>query len=58
MDYGGWGLRLGFFGKGRAYNISGNIGMQIVFKDGKKLLIGTQKSAEIKSFLERLKYFF
>ena len=52
-EYGGWGLRLGLFGKGKAYNTSGNIGLQIIFKDGKKLLIGTQKSSEIKNFLEK-----
>lgn len=50
-EYGGWGLRFGMFGKGKAYNISGNQGLQIVFKDQKKLLIGTQKSVEMKKFL-------
>jgi len=54
MDYGGWGLRLGMFGRGKAYTISGDLGLQLVFKDGKKLLIGTQKSVEIKRFLEEL----
>jgi hypothetical protein len=53
-EYGGWGLRMGLFGKGKAYNISGNIGLQLVFKDNKKLLIGTQKSEEIRVFLEKL----
>ncbi|MCU7618785.1 hypothetical protein NZ698_16440 [Chryseobacterium sp. PBS4-4] len=53
-EYGGWGLRFGMFGKGKAYNISGNLGIQIVFKDQKKLLIGTQKSVEMKQFLEEL----
>jgi lysylphosphatidylglycerol synthetase-like protein (DUF2156 family) len=41
-EYGGWGIRYGFTGK--AYNISGNKGIQIVFNDNRKLLIGTQKS--------------
>lgn len=45
-DYGGWGLRLGLFGKGKAYNVLGNKGIQLVFKDGSKLLIGTQKPGE------------
>jgi uncharacterized protein YggT (Ycf19 family) len=53
-EYGGWGLRFGLFGKGKAYNISGNLGLQIVFKDQKKLLIGTQKSVEMKRFLAEL----
>lgn len=53
-EYGGWGLRMGLFGKGKAYNVSGNIGLQLVFNDNKKLLIGTQKSEEIKFFLEEI----
>ena len=40
MEYGGWGVKWGL--NGRAYNVSGNMGIQIVFKDGKKLLIGTK----------------
>lgn len=43
FDFGGWGLRYSLSGAGKAYNISGNQGIQIVFKSGKKLLIGTQK---------------
>jgi len=43
-EYGGWGIRGGFHGK--AYNVSGNIGIQIEFKDGKRLLIGTSKKDE------------
>lgn len=42
MEYGGWGIRYGFAGAGKAYNISGNKGLQIVFKNGKKLLIGSK----------------
>ncbi len=42
-EYGGWGLRVGFSGKGTAYNISGNQGLQLEFTDNKKLLIGTSK---------------
>lgn len=53
-EYGGWGLRIGLFGEGKAYNVSGNIGLQLVFNDNKKLLIGTQKSEEIKFFLEEI----
>ncbi|HZK64135.1 MAG TPA: DUF6141 family protein [Puia sp.] len=45
-EYGGWGIRLGLFGKGRAFNVSGNKGIQLVFKNDKKLLIGTSKPEE------------
>ncbi len=57
MEYGGWGIRLGLFGKGWAINLSGNKGIQIEFKDkGKrKFLIGTQKSEEVEVVLGKLK---
>ena len=54
VEYGGWGLRIVSFGRGKAYNISGNMGLQLVFKDGKKLLIGTEKAVEIKKILENM----
>jgi hypothetical protein len=49
MEYGGWGLR--GWGKNRALNAYGNMGLQLVFKDGKKLLIGTQKADELATLL-------
>lgn len=42
-DYGGWGLRWGLSGRGNAVNVSGNHGLQLVYGNGKKLLIGTQQ---------------
>ncbi len=53
-EYGGWGIRYTFSGAGKAYNISGKIGLQLEFTDGKKLLIGTQKGEEIKEILSHL----
>lgn len=53
-EYGGWGLRLGLFGKGTAYNVSGNKGLQLEFKDNKKLLIGTNKPDEITEILNKI----
>jgi len=46
LEYGGWGLRYGLSGKGRAYTVSGNMGIQIIFRDGRKLLIGTRHAAD------------
>lgn len=40
-DYGGWGIRYGR--KGKAYNVSGNRGVQLTFLKGNKLLFGSQK---------------
>ena len=54
-DYGGWGLRLGLFGKGTAYNISGNKGLQLQFNNNKKLLIGTQKPEELQQVINQFR---
>ena len=58
-EYGGWGIRgivmKGSFdisGKGRAFNIKGNMGIQLEYLDGGKLLIGTQQSENAKSTIE------
>tara|TARA_R110002049_G_scaffold45022_3_gene131614 strand:+ start:7725 stop:8225 length:501 start_codon:yes stop_codon:yes gene_type:complete len=44
-EYGGWGIKGGSLWnkeKGKCVNISGDIGIQLQLKNGKKLLIGTQ----------------
>lgn len=51
MEYGGWGYRYGFK-NGKAYNVSGNMGLQLVLKNGDKILIGTQKPDELMEFLK------
>lgn len=40
----GWGVHYG--NKGRAYNISGDRGLEFTFHDGRQLLIGSQKVRE------------
>lgn len=48
-EYGGYGIR---FGKnGKAFNVSGNKGVQLELQDGKHLLIGTQRPEEFASAL-------
>jgi len=39
LEYGGWGLRIG--PSGSAYNVSGNVGLQLVLRGNYKILIGT-----------------
>lgn len=53
-EFGGWGIRAGLTGRASAWNVSGNQGLQLVFKNGKKLLIGTQKMDEIGEVLRKL----
>jgi hypothetical protein len=52
MEYGGWGIRLGW--KGRAYNVRGNFGLQLYFKNGKRLLVGTQKPEQVKWAIKKI----
>lgn len=57
-EYGGWGFKGGPLwkkSKGRAINITGDIGIQLELKNGKKLLIGTQKKDEAESVLATYK---
>jgi hypothetical protein len=51
-EFGGWGLRYGL--RGKAYNVKGNIGLQIQFINGKKLLIGTQKPDQVKWAISKM----
>jgi hypothetical protein len=51
FEYGGWGIRYAF-SRGWAYNVSGNIGLQLVKKDNKRILIGTNKPDEFFAVLD------
>lgn len=53
-EYGGWGLRFGLSGKGTAFNVSGDKGLQLEFTDNKKLLIGTNKPNELTETLNKI----
>jgi len=53
-EYGGWGLRIGLFGKGTAFNVSGDKGLQLEFTNKKKLLIGTNKPDELTETLNKI----
>lgn len=54
FEYGGWGVRM-CFPAGRAYNVQGNMGLQLEFLNGKKLLIGCRDAKALESMLKRLK---
>jgi hypothetical protein len=49
-DYGGWGYR--FSGKGKAMNVKGNMGIQLILKSDKQFLIGTQRPEEAKEAIK------
>ena len=53
-EFGGWGMKGGFLwrkNKGTAYNVKGDVGLQLELKTRKKILIGTQKEEEVKRVL-------
>lgn len=52
-EYNGWGLKTGIMGRG--YIVFGNIGIQIVLKDGSLILISTRRSENVERILEELK---
>ena len=45
-EFGGWGYRISWKGKGTAMNVKGNRGIQLIMKNNKKFLIGTQRPEE------------
>ena len=51
-EFGGWGICFG--PNGTAYNIAGNIGIQIVFTNGNKMLIGTNDPENLSIVLNRI----
>lgn len=53
-EFGGWGIRYELGGRGKTYNVKGNIGLQLEFIDNKKLLIGTDKPGELEMVLNDL----
>lgn len=53
-EYGGWGYRIGIFGKGNALNVSGDEGLQLEIFNKPNLLIGTNKPEELKDVLIKL----
>ncbi len=53
-EYGGWGYRTRWK-KGKALNVSGKWGLQLIFPTGKKLLLGTQKPEELEQAIKQLK---
>jgi len=44
-EFGGWGIRYGF--ESKAYNVSGDKGVQIVLKNKRKVLFGSQNHKQL-----------
>jgi hypothetical protein len=53
VEYGGWGIRYSLSGKGWAYNVSGNRGVQLVLTDGSRILVGSRRPSDLADALNR-----
>ncbi|MEI8280663.1 MAG: hypothetical protein WCG87_12970 [Bacteroidota bacterium] len=53
-EYGGWGMREGTRDSDRAFNVAGDMGLQLQYDKGNRMLIGTQKPEEIRQLLRQL----
>jgi len=53
-EYGGWGIKGWGFGN-IAYNVSGNMGLELELKNGKRVLIGTNKPEKMNQYLEYIR---
>ena len=51
-EYFGWGYRIGPHGTG--YIVAGNVGIQIILKNGNKVLVTTQRPNEVKDVLQKI----
>lgn len=50
-EFGGWGIRFGF--EGKAYNVSGEEGLQLVLKNERKVLFGSQRAKEFEKAIKK-----
>ncbi|HEV2296498.1 MAG TPA: hypothetical protein VGR35_21820 [Tepidisphaeraceae bacterium] len=56
MEYGGWGVR-GFPDRyGWAYNVRGNRGVEIEFRNGHRLMLGSQRAEELAQAIQEAKH--
>ena len=50
-EFGGWGIRFGF--EGKAYNVSGEEGLQLILKNNRKILFGSQKAKDLEKAMKK-----
>jgi len=50
-EFGGWGYKITFGKHKKALNVRGNMGIQLEYNDGKRLLIGTQDADSAKRII-------
>ena len=51
-EYGGWGIK-GWSRRNMAYNMSGNQGVELTLRDGRQVMLGSQRADELARAIER-----
>ena len=51
-EYGGWGIK-GWSRRNMAYNMSGNRGVELTLRDGRQVMLGSQRADELARAVER-----
>lgn len=54
VEFGGWGVRKKLFARKTAYNVSGNIGLRVILKNGKQIVFGTCKESEMRRAVDKM----
>lgn len=53
-EYGGHGVKTGTRKFGKSYTVYGNTGLQLVLKNGQKILLGTQRKEALRSAMVKM----
>lgn len=53
-EFGGWGWRKRILTRKTAYNVSGNMGLRVIYKNGDVVLFGTRQPDELKRAVEKM----
>ena len=53
-EYGGWGIK-GWSQQKVAYNVSGNEGVELTLRDGRRVMLGSQRAPELAQAIEMAK---
>ncbi|HPE55533.1 MAG TPA: hypothetical protein P5514_01010 [Bacteroidales bacterium] len=53
-EFGGHGIKTGGKSKGKSYTVSGKTGLQLILKNGDKVLIGTKRKEAIRSAMAKM----
>lgn len=53
-SYGGWGIRYGFGKQGKSFTVMGRTGLKLFLKNGKVILLGSQRAQAISYAMEKM----